>query len=598
MRQSMNVILWILVLAFIATIVFSWGMGGFKGSGPKQGVVASINGQDISLDLFENTYQQRYEYQQKQQDGELSEYQIRNLRTQIWDEMVRDILIQQEVKKLGIKVSDKEIAYLVQNSPPAWIQQADVFQTDGQFDMSKYQEFLRNPSAARDLMLIEQNYRESLPSQKFLNYILALVTVSDQEVWEKYLDDNLRAKAKYVTFRTDKIEADSSFVTNRMVEDYYFEHRDDYKEPERRRIAYILFKELPTAKDSADVYNLAEELIQRIKEGDDFAELAKEFSDDRSAETGGELGWFERGRMVPEFEEAAFAAKKGDVVGPIKTKFGYHIIKVTGKKTEDGVEKVQASHILLKIEPSIDTKEAVRNAVSGFTDEIQAKTSFADAAELYGVKIDTTTYFEQSDYIPGLGRLPAAVDYIFKRPVGDVGPSYTINDGMVIFKILDVKKARTRPVDEVRSNIERTLLDDHKLALAKAQAEEFKSELIDPANFENLAEEKGLTVEETENPFGFAQYIRGVGRDYDFNSVALDLNVGDVGGPVKGQYGYYVLKVTEKTEADSTAFIGKKDEIRGQLLSQKQNEFFTQWLENAKAKADIKDFRYLYYRDY
>ncbi|MBU1651151.1 SurA N-terminal domain-containing protein, partial [bacterium] len=309
MRQSMKVILWILVLAFIATIVFSWGMGGFEGSGPKQGVVANINGQEISLDLFEETFQQRYQYEQSQQEEDLNEYQARNIRTQIWDEMVRDILVQQEVKKLGIKVSDKEIAYLVQNSPPVWIQQAEVFQTDSLFDMAKYQDFLRNPAAARDLMMIEENYRQSLPSQKFLNYILALVTVTDQETWQKYVDDNLKAKAKFVTFRTDAVEVDSSIVTDKMISDYYFAHREEYLEPEKRRIAYVLFSEEPSAKDSAAVYELAEELMQRLKEGDDFAKLALEFSDDRSGENGGELGWFERGRMVPEFEEVAFASK-------------------------------------------------------------------------------------------------------------------------------------------------------------------------------------------------------------------------------------------------------------------------------------------------
>ncbi|MBU0520581.1 peptidylprolyl isomerase [bacterium] len=598
MRQSMKVILWILVLAFIATIVFSWGMGGFEGSGPKQGVVANINGQEISLDLFEETFQQRYQYEQSQQEEDLNEYQARNIRTQIWDEMVRDILVQQEVKKLGIKVSDKEIAYLVQNSPPVWIQQAEVFQTDSLFDMAKYQDFLRNPAAARDLMMIEENYRQSLPSQKFLNYILALVTVTDQETWQKYVDDNLKAKAKFVTFRTDAVEVDSSIVTDKMISDYYFAHREEYLEPEKRRIAYVLFSEEPSAKDSAAVYELAEELMQRLKEGDDFAKLALEFSDDRSGENGGELGWFERGRMVPEFEEVAFASKKGDVVGPIQSKFGYHIIKVTGKKTEDGMEKVEASHILLKVEPSMDTKDELRNAVAGLTDEIQNKTSFHDAAEIFGVNVDTTAYFEKSDYIPGLGRLPAAVDYVFKRPLGDVGPTYTVREGMIIFKILDMKKERTKTVDEVRDTIVQALLEQHKLGTAKANAAEFFSQLPDAAAFETLAEERKLTVEETENPFAFAQYIRGIGRDYEFNTAALNLEVGEVGGPVKGQYGYYVMKVTEKTSVDSTKYLAKKDEIRSQILNQKQNEYFTQWLVSATEKANIKDFRYLYYRDY
>ncbi|HDH57254.1 MAG TPA: hypothetical protein ENF16_01455, partial [Bacteroidetes bacterium] len=121
MRQNMKVILWILVLAFIATIVFSWGMGGFKGGGPQQGIVAKVNGVDIPIDKLENLIQQRYTYEQNQQEGNLDEYRVKQIRSEVWDELIRDMLIEQEVKKLGIHVSDKEIAYLVQNNPPDFI---------------------------------------------------------------------------------------------------------------------------------------------------------------------------------------------------------------------------------------------------------------------------------------------------------------------------------------------------------------------------------------------------------------------------------------------------------------------------------------------
>ncbi len=597
MRQNMKTILWILILAFVATIIFSWGMGGFKGGGPKQGVIAEVDGVEIPVDRYEDLVQQRFQYEQSLQEEDLDETQVKQLRSEVWDEMIRDILIKQEVKKLGIRVSDKEIAYLVQNNPPEWLRRSEYFQdSTGQFDMAKYQSFLRNPAAARDLMMIEDNYRQTLPNQKFLNYILALVTVTDQEVWQKYVQDNETAKARYVVFRINDVTLDSNVVTDTDIENYYFAHKEEYLVPEKRRILYTLFEEKPSKEDSTAIYELAQELIQQLRDGADFAAFADEYSDDKSAK-GGDLGFFERGRMVPEFEEAAFATPVGEISGPVLTKFGYHIIKVTDKKREGGVEKIRASHILLRIQPSADTRDQVRNAATGFADEVK-ETDFLEAADIYGVKVDTSAYFERKEYIPGLGRLPAAVEFIFTKRIGETGGPYPLRDGLVVFKIDDVQKEHYQTLSEVRDRIYSELLTQRKFEEAKKRAMEFYQSIEDPSEFTRKAEEAGLTIEETPNPFRSDQYIRGVGRDLEFNAAALALDVGQVAEPVRGQYGYYVLQVTERTKADSTKFAEQKEQLKQQLLSTKQNQYFAAWLEAAKKKARIKDFRYLYYRDY
>lgn len=597
MRQNMKIILWILVLAFIATIVFSWGMGGFKGSGPKQGIVASINGHDVTVDRLENLIQQRYTYEQNQKGSELGEDQVKQIRTQVWDELIRDMLIQQEVQRLGIKVSDQEIAYLIQHSPPDFIRQNEYFQTDGQFDPQKWEQYLRNPAAARDLMTIEESYRSSLPNQKFINRILSLATVSDEEAWESYVDNNLKGKAKYVFFAASQSKADSSSVTEKQIQDYYYTHRDDYRIPEKRRIAYALFNLEPSREDSASVLSLAKELIQRIKGGEDFAELAKEYSDDRSGENGGDLGFFEKGRMVPEFEEAAFSAKVGEVVGPIATRFGYHIIKVTDKRKEKGVEQIRASHILLKVEPSADTRDQVRSSAEGFAEEI-TKTDFVTAAEIYKVKVDTTEFFEKGGFIPGIGRLLAAVDFIFARPPGSTSPVYNVRNGELIFKVLDEQKEHVQPLADVKSRILAKLLENKRLEEAGERCQAFYRTIEDPTQLSSKAHQAGLEVKETDREFRFDDYIRDVGRDPAFTSAALALSVGELSKSVKGSKGYYLIQLTEKTVPDSSQFLKEKEETRNRLLSAKQNELYAQWLETAKKKANIEDYRYLYYQDY
>ncbi|HEX7342722.1 MAG TPA: peptidylprolyl isomerase [bacterium] len=597
MRKNMKLVLWILVFAFIATIVFSWGMGGFKGTGPKQGIAAVINGREITLDRLEQLFQQRYQYEQTRQEADLTEDQVKQMRTQIWDELIRDTLIEQEVQRLGIRANDKEIAYLIRTMPPDFIRENEYFQTEGVFDPQKYEEYLRNPAAARDLMMIEDSYRKSLPNQKFVNQLLALATVSDQEAWQSYREENQKATARYVLFPSGDSVVDSTFATPQRLESYYNEHREEYRISAKRRIIYALFLEQPSRQDSANILQHAEELLQRARQGEDFAELARENSDDRSAENGGDLGFFERGRMVPEFDEAAFSTPVGGITGPVQSRFGYHIIKVTEKKTEDGVEKIRASHILLKIQPSSDTREQIRSSAEGFAEELR-ESSFAQAAAVYGLDIDTTDYFERGDFIPSLGRLPAAVDFIFARPVGSSGPVYMVRDGLVVFQILDEQKERIQSLAEVKDRIVTEILQEARIDRAVEKGKELRSSLSDPSLFVSQAQAAGLTVQETDGEFRSTDYLKDIGRDPAFTGTALQLEVGQVSQPVKAMKGCYLIQLTQKIYADSAAFLKEREEIRNRLLTEKQNELYSQWLEAAKEKAKIEDYRYLYYRDY
>lgn len=600
MRKNMKLVLWILVLAFIATIIFSWGMGGFKNRGPKQGIAAVIYGKQVSVDRLENLYQQRYQAwqeQNKDKGTEITDDQVKQMRAQVWDELVRDMLIEHEVQKQGIKATDQEIAYLIQNSPPDWIRNNEYFQTDGQFDMKKYESFLRNPQAARDLMMIEDNYRKTLPNQKFLNELLSLATVSDHEAWQSFVDDNLKGKARYVVFPYDTIKVDSNSITQKQIEDYYNAHKEDYRVTEKRRAAYVLFKEVPSSADSSTVLHQAEELKQRLDSGEDFAALAKEYSDDPSAQNGGDMGFFGRGQMVRQFENAAFSAPLNQVVGPVLSDFGYHLIKVTEKKTENGQEQIRASHILLKIEPSSDTRDVVRNAADGFTEEAK-KSDFAAAAKTYEVKVDTTQLFEKGTFIPILGRLPATIDFIFARPLGEVSGVYNVRDGLAVFKTIEIKPERILPLSEVISGVRYVLTEDKKKEIAVQRAGQLRQGVTDPMQFQAQAQAQGQTVYETDREFKVNDFIPTVGRDPAFGVTALAMNVGDVSQAVKGGRGAFVIQLTEKVPVDSTQFASQRDEITRKLMSAKQNQIYATWLESAKKKAKIQDFRYLYYREY
>jgi len=598
MRENMALVMWILVVAFVATIIFSWGMGGFKGK-IKPGIVASIEGRNITMEYFENLIQNAYAAKQNETGEPLTEDQIKEIRQTVWDELLRNTLMDEEIRRLKIPVTDSEVAYAVRNSPPDFIRKHEAFQTDGKFDMSKYQQFLSDPSAARDLMMIESSYRQSMKSQKLIDRIIGTVRISDDEVWEKYLNQNQKIKVSYVLFGLNSVPRDTLAFPDNELRDYYFSHVQDFKDPEKRNLEYVSFSTTPTREDTTSTLDLANEIMDRAREGEDFAKLAAEYSKDKAnAENGGDLGFFTRGRMVKEFEDAAFSAKVGELVGPVTTRFGYHIIKVTDRKIENGEEQVRASHILLTVEAGSETTESARKNAFQFAEEAK-NGDFRELATVYGVEVNQTDFFPNTGYVPRLGKLQSLCDFAFLQPLGRTSDAYFVRDAYYVFRITDVQNERVKSFDEVKDNISNILSEQQRLETLDKEAQAFGSQIQRPDDFERIAREDSLEIKEVTTPFVFDDYVPGIGRQKAFNGAALRLKEpGDISEPVKLSRGYSVIKLLEKTPVDTTDFNAKKNEIGQQLLMQKRNEAYQAWLTELKDKAKIRDYRYLYYHDF
>ena len=598
MRENMALVMWILVIAFIGTIIFSWGMGGFQGN-VKPGIVATINGKDISMEYFENMIQNAYVAKLNETGEEPGEDMIKEIRQQVWNELIQTTVIEEEIKRLKIPVTDQEVAFAVRNSPPEFIRTHEAFQTDGEFDMSKYQSFLADPAAARDLMIIEENYRQTLKNQKLIDRVLGTVRVSESEVLQTYLDQNLKAEVSYVFFDKNSIPQDTSEFPQDVLENYYFSHIQEYRSPEMRNIEYVSFSIVPSYEDTLANEDQAREMLMRIEEGDDFAELAATYSNDESnAEKGGDLGFFGRNRMVKEFEDAAFGAEIGDIVGPIKTRFGFHVIKVTDKKTEDGEEQVQASHILIKFQAGNETIDNARRNAFLFAEEAK-DADFHELAAIYGVEVMETDYFAPGGYIPRLGNLISLSEFVFNQPVDRTTEVYYIREAYYIFHTIGIRKEKVKPLEEVKGNITNALIEERQFSTLEEKAQNFRDRIVQPEDFVRIANEDSLEITDVTTPFAFEDYVPGIGRQKAFNGAALALKEpGDISQPVKLNRGYYIIKLLEKTGVDSVDLAAQKEEIFRQLLIQKRNNAYTAWLAQLESNAKIQDNRYLYYRDY
>jgi len=370
MREYSKFFIIIVALSFIGLMVFEWGMD-YTGQSQRQTMVGSVNGRELSYEMFTDMFQNLYQAERSRANEDLTESQVANIRNMVWDRFVQQVILEEEMDRLNITVSDSEIVYQIKHYPLPEIRNNPNFQTDGQFDWDKYYSSFSNPDVP--WYQIEDYYRQQvLPFQRLQDIIGSTVRVSENEVFEEYKNNNEKVRIKYIEIPFSKFVSTDRVIPEEEIEEYYSENLSEFQQKEGRRLSYVTFPLTPTAKDSQRVMNEFDEMRERLANGDDFNDLADEYSEDPAVKTNrGKYDFFERGAMVKEFEEASFAGKIGALVGPVKTQFGQHLIKIEDKRIESGKEQVKVSHILLKISAGPSTREKQESAGAFFAEDVK-----------------------------------------------------------------------------------------------------------------------------------------------------------------------------------------------------------------------------------
>ena len=599
MRENTHIILFILLVLFLLSMTIGGLVGGADIThlfGRRPDTILSINSENISYEQYNNFYQQQIETYRQQNQKEPQGYELQQFESQIWESLIRDILMKQLAEKMDIKVSKSEIAYYIFDNPPDFLRSNANFQDDnGNFDIKKYQAALNDDRNTTYWNYIQNYLMSTLPYNKIYQQVASSVFITDEEVKQEYMKQNLKAKVKYILFDANKFQVNDSEIAGKEIENYYNENKEKYKEEEKRRIQYLLFQVVPSASDSNEVISFAETLLDSINQGIDFARLAEMNSEDAgSAQKGGDLDYFERGMMVKPFEDAAFSANIGAVVGPIISQHGVHIIKIEDKKVDDGKEKVRARHILLKFKPTNNTIEAIRDNANYFV-EIATEEGFDITAANEKMIVDTTDYFVSSGFIPKLGMQNRIVDAIFHSKVGKMSRVHYIEDrGYIVYQLIDIQKERYKSIQEVENIIKNAVRQEKQKVLARKAAEQFRGKFQSPDDFERLAEQDSLSIVETEN-FAISGFVRSVGRDAKFNGEAFALPFGEVSPVIDGLRGAYIMKSIEKDSYIEAGFNLQKETLLKELLDRKQRTVYNDWYTNLKESAKIKDFRYMFF---
>ncbi|HZR27820.1 MAG TPA: peptidyl-prolyl cis-trans isomerase [Terriglobales bacterium] len=395
-----------------------------------------------------------------------------------------------------------------------------------------------------------------------------------------------KRKARYVVIDQNKLQSQIK-ATPDELQRYYSEHQDEFRVPEQVKASHILIK-VPEGADpkvDAAARAKAEDILKQLKAGANFEELAKKNSEDPgSGKQGGSLGWFGRGQMVPEFEQAAFSLAPGQLSGIVKTTFVYHIIRVDDKHAA-GIKTLQ--EVRAQIEPEAAGLKAHQQAESlAATVATQAKDQGLDAAAAKNqLDIVNSDWFARTDSLPGIGSSPEFTDAAFsakeKAPPSEVATSTSY----VVFEVTAVKPPAVPTYEDVRSKVE----TDYKAELSNTQLYKKAQELSDRAHalkdLQKAAKELGVTVK-TSDLVTPTSPMADLGGMEGGASVAFTMKPGDISSPIRAGRNAAVFTVLERQEPTQAEVDKASDGIRETLLDQKRQEMMQLYVDGLKASME------------
>jgi len=600
-------------LAFVGMMVWGWGMDitGTR-SGVSAGIIGKINGEEIPYTMYDNIVRS---YRQNESGNRRTTYaDERRIHQDAWDYIITQKVISQEIKRLGITFTDKELVQFMLNNPPQIAYQVPVFMDDNTFNIQKYQAFLQNPSSFNDPQLasliqyIENESSAMLPQIKLQQYVTGAIVVTDDKLREMWLRDNEKREVDWFFVPATTVTEVGTQLDPAQVQDYYTENKEKYRKDERRLLTAVFMPLVPTAADSAEVLDLANMIVVQARGDADFSELANQYTDDPGntnadgSRNGGELGFFGRGRMVPEFENAAFALKPGEVSDPVISRFGCHIIKVDSLKYSTAnpqeVEQIKARHILMNIEPSGQTRDAVIAAVQAFHADVTDGMDFADRARQENLDVITTLPFEKdATGVMGIpGNTSLLISRAFHAKPGDVFPTYPTDGGNYIIMLESILAPGIPTVQEVESEVASDLRNKLRAGFAEETVKRIDSRmksgmtLADAVAADDYKKIAVRAIEMTRNFF-----VPGLMALNPLTARVFTLgNPGESTGAVVTDAGSGIAVLKTIVPIDEAKYEQDKEQLRKQIMSQKRNELLNRYIESLRDKAKIVDSRYVF----
>jgi peptidyl-prolyl cis-trans isomerase D len=564
--------------------------------------------------------------EQQLQRQRLPEFALPYMIQQAGQRLILQKLLLAQAEAMGIHANEQDVRSFIQN------QLGEYFFPNGQFiGEDKYRQMVSQLTGGLSTAEFEKEIHDDIIIRRLQQLITAGVTVSDSEIRDQYRKQNRKIKFDYAVlssddlrktikpsdadleaffksnaaryasaipeqrkityfaFTADQIPGGMPKVSDAEIQAYYNAHQADYQVPEQSRSRHILIK-YPggAAKSDAEAKAKAEDLLKQIKGGANFADLAKKNSEDTgSGAQGGELGFARRGTMVPEFDQAIFNNKIGDLA-LVKTQFGYHIVQV---------EERQNAHTqpLNEVKPTIEAtlmRQKQTQAESAYAQTLTseaARTGLAKTAEAHGLKVVTTDPVAKNGVIASLPDGSQVVTKAFTAKLNGDPVSAPTGEGFAIFQVTGINAAHAPTFAEYKDHIASDYIDEKLPALLAQKTKELDDKAKASGDLNKAAKEVGATVK-TSDLVGDSGQVPDFGQVGSIAPQLFDLKVGDISGPINAQRTGVVAKIVDKQEPSTEEIAKNLDATRDQVLGQHREEafgIFVSSLEDKYKKAKL-----------
>ena len=588
MRENTKWIMLVTAIAFVALMVFEWGMDITGRSGGTFGELGRVNGTPVTYEMYQVAYRNLYDQVSNSQEEPITSAQNREIEEAAWNESVNQILVQQELARRGIRVADQEIRDAARFSPPQELAGDPLFQTDGRFDIQKYQEFLRTSADELFLLQLEAYYREAIPQGKLMRQVTSGIYFSDAELWDAYREANEQVRLRYLALNPALRVPDSEVeITNSEVRAYFTDHEEDFQVPAQAEVKYVVLTKAPLREDTTAARAFAQELRQEIQAGGDFAQVAvRESSDEASASEGGSLGTIARGQMPPAFDSVAFSVPINQIPDPVQTSFGFHVLQVQSRQGDSA----QVRHILVPIERTNESE--IRLLTLADTLEVLGESrTLEEAAAEVGIPVRTQQMTELFPFLPGVGQISDGLLWAFEEgSPGEVSPVFEDPQAFYMMELVSSAPAGTQSYEEARPTIEQLLRIQKKVEAVKEQAMELAARARAAGTLEALDDGDQLVVQES-GPATRVQFFPGLGVQNPAVGAAFGLEVNGISDPVVWNNNVFIVQPLEFFPADSAAFETEKATQRARLSFTVQQQRLQQWIQGLREAAKIVDRR-------
>ena len=616
---------WFLVLVIAAFVWLYVPAFQNADAGSPAETLAEVGGLPITVGEFQRTYARQRQRMQQLYGGRLDPAMLERLglEEQVLSALVEQRLVRLEADRLGLSVDDEALARAIAEAP--------AFQQDGRFVGAQEIRRLLDLQGM-SVREFEDSMRDQVLAQRLESLVTDGVTVTPQEAEREFRRRTEQVKAEYALvpaerFRPEVVVTDDEVraafdsrreefripekrtvsyllvdtgalqaraaVTDAEINGYYQEHREEFTEQEQACTSHILVKTkaTPTSTEGhseEEARKRALAALDQVRAGADFAAVARKVSEDTgSASRGGDLGCSPRGRMQPEFDNAAYSLEPGQVSDIVKTPLGLHVIRLNSRKEETVPALSQVKDRVRQTLIAQKASALVSEKIQAVSDALSRGRSFEEVARAEGLAVQKSAAFARGENPPVLDS-PTLVARAFELKRGEIGSDpFPVDAGYAFVGLPDVQASKLPELAEIQEKVKAALVQEKALERARARASELRAR-AGRTGLEKAAAALGAVRKETPALVGRGQPLGDLGTSRELEEAVFALPVNALSEPLRTPAGYAVLRVLEKKPFDAVAFEGQKAQITNDLRQQKQDQLFRAYMSQAHSRYTVE----------